>query len=82
VDCDGLPFTGGLSFAWRGFDGRSVAQLAPRPSRAPFAVHLDARDADLIVAVAFGHSRMYEGLFGGVTIDLMHQQSLPALMSH
>ncbi len=43
---------------------------------------LDTQDADLIVAGAFGHSRVYEGLFGGVTVDLMHQQSLPVLMSH
>ena len=43
---------------------------------------LDTQDADLIVAGAFGHSRLYEGLFGGVTMDLMHQQSLPVLMSH
>src|ERR1700722_5299357 len=44
--------------------------------------NLDTQDADLIVAGAFGHSRIYEGLFGGVTLDLMHQQSLPVLMSH
>jgi nucleotide-binding universal stress UspA family protein len=43
---------------------------------------LDTQDADLIVAGAFGHSRVYEGLFGGVSIDLMRQQSLPVLMSH
>jgi nucleotide-binding universal stress UspA family protein len=43
---------------------------------------LDTQDADLIVAGAFGHSRIYEGLFGGVTLDLMHQQSVPVLMSH
>jgi len=43
---------------------------------------LDTQDADLIVAGAFGHSRLYEGLFGGVTMDLLHQQSLPVLMSH
>jgi nucleotide-binding universal stress UspA family protein len=43
---------------------------------------LDTQDADLIVAGAYGHSRLYEGLFGGVTMDLMHQQSLPVLMSH
>jgi nucleotide-binding universal stress UspA family protein len=43
---------------------------------------LDTQDADLIVAGAFGHSRLYEGLFGGVSIDLMRQQSLPVLMSH
>jgi nucleotide-binding universal stress UspA family protein len=44
--------------------------------------NLDTQDADLIVAGAFGHSRIYEGLFGGVMLDLMHQQSLPVLMSH
>ena len=43
---------------------------------------LDTQDADLIVAGAFGHSKLYEGLFGGVTIDLLHQQSLPVLMAH
>jgi nucleotide-binding universal stress UspA family protein len=43
---------------------------------------LDAQEADLFVAGAFGHSRVWEGLFGGVTLDLMHQQLLPVLMSH
>ena len=32
---------------------------------------LDTQDADLIVAGAFGHPRLYEGLFGGVSLDLM-----------
>ena len=44
--------------------------------------NLDTQDAELIVACAFGHSPIYEGLLGGVTLDLMHQQSLPALISH
>ena len=43
---------------------------------------LDTQDADLVVAGAFGHSRLYEGLFGGVSLDLLRQQSLPVLMSH
>ena len=43
---------------------------------------LDTQDADLIVAGAFGHSRLYEGLFGGVSLDLMRQQTLPVLMAH
>ena len=43
---------------------------------------LDTQDADLIVAGAFGHSRFYEGMFGGVSLDLLRQQSLPVLMSH
>jgi nucleotide-binding universal stress UspA family protein len=43
---------------------------------------LDTQDADLIVAGAYGHSRLMEGLFGGVTRDLVRQPSLPILMSH
>jgi nucleotide-binding universal stress UspA family protein len=43
---------------------------------------LDTQDADLIVAGAFGHSRWVEGLFGGVSHDLVRQPSLPVLLSH
>ena len=31
---------------------------------------LDTQDADLVVAGAFGHSRVFESLFGGVSLDL------------
>jgi len=43
---------------------------------------LDTQDADLIVAGAFGHSRMFESLFGGVSLDLLKQPTAPILMSH
>jgi nucleotide-binding universal stress UspA family protein len=43
---------------------------------------LDTQDADLIVAGAFGHSRVFEALFGGVTLELLRQPSLPLLLSH
>jgi nucleotide-binding universal stress UspA family protein len=43
---------------------------------------LDTQDADLIVAGAFGHSRLFESLFGGVSLDLMRQPTVPVLMSH
>ncbi len=43
---------------------------------------LDSADADLIVAGAFGHSRWLEGLFGGVSRDLLGQESMAVLMSH
>jgi nucleotide-binding universal stress UspA family protein len=43
---------------------------------------LDTQDADLIVAGAFGHSRLFESLFGGVSLDLMRQPTAPILMSH
>jgi len=38
--------------------------------------------ADLVVAGAFGHPRLWEKLLGGVTRDLLAQMSLPTLMSH
>lgn len=38
--------------------------------------------ADLIVAGAFGHPKLWERLLGGVTRDLFARMSLPLLMSH
>ena len=40
------------------------------------------RRTDLIVAGVFGHSRFYEEIFGGVSVELLRQQSAPMLMSH
>lgn len=39
-------------------------------------------NADLIVCGAFGHSRLREWVFGGVTDDLMHRPPCFVLMSH
>jgi nucleotide-binding universal stress UspA family protein len=48
--------------------------------------HLIARakeiGADLIVAGAYGHSRLGEWIFGGVTADLLSQDELHLLLSH
>ena len=38
--------------------------------------------ADLIVAGAFGHPKLWEKLLGGVTHDLLARMSHPILMSH
>lgn len=43
---------------------------------------LDTQDADMIVAGAFGHSRLFESLFGGVSLDLLRQPTAPIFMSH
>jgi nucleotide-binding universal stress UspA family protein len=43
---------------------------------------LDTQNADLIIAGAFGHSRLFETLFGGVSLDLMRQPTVPIFMSH
>lgn len=38
--------------------------------------------ADAVVAGAYGHSRLREWVFGGVTMDLLINPSLPAFLSH
>lgn len=39
-------------------------------------------DIDLIVCGAYGHSRTREWILGGVTETLLHQTTVPTLMSH
>jgi nucleotide-binding universal stress UspA family protein len=41
-----------------------------------------ALGADLIVAGAFGHPRLWEKMLGGVTHDLIARMNLPIFMSH
>lgn len=43
---------------------------------------LDREHADLIVCGAYGHSPLFEDMFGGVTRDLLNNVSMPVLMSH
>ena len=43
---------------------------------------LEDKDPDLIVAGAYGQSRLFERLFGGASHDLVRQPSIPVLMSH
>ena len=43
---------------------------------------LDTQNADLIVAGAFGHSRLFENLFGGVSNDMMRQPTAPIFVAH
>ena len=40
------------------------------------------QDADLVVMGAYGHSRLREWAFGGVTRDLIGRSPVPCLMSH
>jgi predicted TIM-barrel enzyme len=42
----------------------------------------EAGGIDLIVTGAWGHSRMREWAFGGVTASLLRDTTVPALMSH
>lgn len=44
--------------------------------------HATDIDADVIVAGAYGHSRLREFLFGGATRDLLANAGFPVLMAH
>ncbi|QKV18146.1 universal stress protein [Oricola thermophila] len=44
--------------------------------------HAGDVDAGLLVAGAYGHSRIREFLFGGATRDLLANEQIPVLMSH
>lgn len=44
--------------------------------------HALAIDADLIVMGGYGHSRMSEFIFGGMTREMLKSAALPVLMSH
>jgi nucleotide-binding universal stress UspA family protein len=39
-------------------------------------------EADLVVCGAYGHSRLREWIFGGVTRDMLNRSPVPCLMSH
>jgi nucleotide-binding universal stress UspA family protein len=41
-----------------------------------------ALGADLIVTGAYGHSKLWEDLVGGVTHDLLNRMNFPIFMSH
>jgi nucleotide-binding universal stress UspA family protein len=43
---------------------------------------LDREETDLIVAGAYGHSPLWESLFGGVSEELLHNITMPVVMSH
>ncbi len=55
-------------------DGISVADI--------LLSHVADHGVDLIVAGAWGHSRMREWVFGGVTESLLRDTTAPALLSH
>jgi nucleotide-binding universal stress UspA family protein len=62
-------------------EGRAVAS---KPERVATELQVAAQSigADLIVAGAYGHTRLGEWAFGGVTYDLLHAPERFVLLSH
>ena len=44
--------------------------------------HASDMSADLVIMGAYGHSRLRELIMGGATRSLLHQMTIPVLMSH
>lgn len=59
-----------------------VLASAGRPVAEVLMQHATDMGADVIVAGAYGHSRLREFLFGGATRDLLADSRIPVLMSH
>ena len=63
----------------------AIAEQAPRGSSDDATDLIDFAEetlADLIVSGAYGHSRLRERSFGGVTKGLLSKSTLPVLFSH
>lgn len=58
-----------------------LARTLPRTSDT-LQRHLMDRGADLLVMGAYGHSRLREAIFGGVTRDMLEHCTIPVLMAH
>ena len=64
----------------------SVAEEVWRQARGPIATELlhfaNNEKADLIVAGGYGHSRLGEWIFGGVTHELLVTSPMCCMLSH
>jgi len=66
-----------------GVSSRQVSRRSRSGSCADALVDAAAEEgSDLIVSGAYGHSRMQEWIFGGVTRALLDSKPIPCLMSH
>lgn len=70
--------------AWLAAHGIAATALALRDSDDPQQIGMVASEhaCDLVVAGAYGHSRLREWTFGGVTRALLSQQHVSVLLAH
>ncbi|WP_454856729.1 universal stress protein [Rhizobium binxianense] len=66
-------------------DARAVVEVLASGGLATGEVlrrHADDIAADLIVMGAYGHSRLRQRIFGGVTRSMLEETRLPVLLAH
>lgn len=72
-----------LALGRRGVRAHPHARVASEAGPAAALSNIaDEHEADLLVVGAYGHSRLREWLFGGVTRSLLNQQERFVIMSH
>jgi nucleotide-binding universal stress UspA family protein len=60
-----------------------IELTAERSEIQPSILSLAADESlDMLVMGAYGHSRIREGIFGGVTREMLKTMTVPTLMSH
>jgi nucleotide-binding universal stress UspA family protein len=66
-----------------GLSIRRIELTAARSEIQPTILSLAADEGlDMLVMGAYGHSRLQEGILGGVTRDMLQTMTVPVLMSH
>lgn len=66
-----------------GIEARRVALTAPRDKVGQAILgYCDEQQPDVLVMGAYGHARLREELFGGVTRHILRYMTVPVLMSH
>lgn len=63
-------------------EGIWLKNIPPRSIAEVLQTEAHKLGADLLVAGAFGHPKLWEKLMGGVTHDLLANMTLPVLMSY
>lgn len=66
----------------RGATASGMVLVQPGPTGMDLLEQADRMGADLIVSGAYGHTRLGEWFFGGVTRDLLSQSDIALLLSH
>jgi len=60
-----------------------IELTAARSAIEPSILSLAADESlDMLVMGAYGHSRLQEGILGGVTREMLQTMTVPTLMSH
>ncbi len=66
-----------------GLSATALELTASRPEIEPTILSVAADEGlDMLVMGAYGHSRLQEGIFGGVTREMLKTMTVPTLMSH